>query len=240
MVEEAVLLFGQAAQPLFLVLDLAPDHGHELVSGIQRFANRLHLPVTELSVVGPPEALEDPPDRAIPVPQPAGIQHELGLDARRQRPGHPTVRKRHRRPVRERQFATGRPEPAPDEIDDVVHASGCLGERVLVQESDLAPDLADPFPAVEHQRATLDLDEQHAPLAVEQHEVTLAFLDRAVSTACEPVEAVEDLDAARQLLDQHAGHRPLAGILDLFGTECGEKPGHGSLLRDLRFQTSIA
>ena len=121
-----------------------------------------------------------------------------------------------------------------------MHALGCLGERILVQESRLASDFADPLLAVEHQRAALDLDEQHAPLAIEQHEVALAFLDRAAPIAGEPVEAVEDLNAPRQLLDQHPGHRRLARVLDLFGTQCGEKPGNGSLLRDLRFQSSIA
>ena len=50
----------QAAQPLFLVLDLAPDNGDKLVPGVQRFANRLDLSLSEFPVVGPPEALEEP------------------------------------------------------------------------------------------------------------------------------------------------------------------------------------
>ena len=83
---------------------------------------------------------------------------------RRHRPGQRAVRKCHSRAVRERQFATGRRESAPDKVDYVVHALGCLGERVLVQEPRLAPDLADPFSAAEHQRAGLDLDEQHPRL----------------------------------------------------------------------------
>ena len=40
------------------------------------------------------------------------------------------------------------------------------------------------------------------------------LLDRAVPSPREPVEAMKDLDALRQLLDQCAGHSPLARILD--------------------------
>ena len=76
-----MLLLRQAAQPLFLVLDLALGNGDKFVPGVQRLANRLDLAGTQLPVVFSPEAFEDPPDCPIPVPQPAGVQHQLGPDA---------------------------------------------------------------------------------------------------------------------------------------------------------------
>ena len=81
-----------------------------------------------------------------------------------------------------------------------MHALRCLGEWILVQEPRFSPHLTDPLLPVEDQRATLDLDKQHAPLAVEQHEVALALVDGASSAPGEPVEAVKDLDAMGQLL----------------------------------------
>ena len=121
-----------------------------------------------------------------------------------------------------------------------MHGLRCLGEWILVQDPEFASDVADPLLAVKYQRSALDLHEEHASLTVEQQEIALALMDRAATIPGEPVEAVIDLDATRQPLDQHTGHCALAGVLDLFRIECWEQPAHDSLVCDPYRQTSIA
>ena len=101
------------------------------------------------------------------------------------------------------------------------------GERVLVDLALLAPDDPDPLPPVEHERPALDLDEQQPVLRIQQYEVALALHDGPGGIAPEPVEAVEDLDAVGEVLDQRAGDGAFAGITDVGGVQGGEEPGHG-------------
>ena len=53
--EQALLLRREAAQTLFLILDLAPDDRHERVPGVQRLVDGLHLARRKL---GMPRTLE--------------------------------------------------------------------------------------------------------------------------------------------------------------------------------------
>ena len=65
-----------------------------------------------------------------------------------------------------------------------------LGERILVQQPYLASHVANPSPAVEHQRAPLT-STNNTPRGGQQHEVALALQERAAPVPGEPVESVE-------------------------------------------------
>ena len=119
-------------------------------------------------------------------------------------------------------MSPARPKLRPHKLDDVVHAALRLRERILVEQAEFTANVADPLPPVEHQRTALDLDEQQAVLRIEQHEIACALHDGAGTVAGEPVEAVEDLDAVGEVLDQGAGDGAFALVFDFGGVEGGE------------------
>ena len=90
----------------------------------------------------------------------------------------------------------------------------------------MGTDLPDPLLTIEHQRTALYLDEQDAALGLQKNEVAFPLKERAVRTSRQPVEAVKDLDATRQLLEERAGDRALAGVGDLVELDLWEQSRH--------------
>ena len=226
-VEDPLLGVGQAPQALLLVLDLAPHDRDQLVLRKQRRADGLHAAAAQRPVAGAVEAAKDPPDRRVDLPQAGRIQDQFAQDARRQLPVDPAVGERHREAVGKGQVVAGASELALHQADDIVHAALRLGEGVLVEQAQFAAHVANPLPAVEEQGAALDFYEEEAAIGIEQHEIAFALLDGAGAAAGQPVEAVEDLDAVGEVLDQGAGDGALAGVGDFGGGEGGEEFGHG-------------
>ena len=225
-VENALLLVGEALQALFLVLDPAPQDGDEPVLGIERFANGFQFVRVGRPVVPAGEAPEDAAHGVRHGPQPGRVQDQLLADVRGQLAGQAAVGERHRESVGEGQAARGPAVTALHDLDDVVHAALHLRERVLVEFAPLRPDLPYPLLAVEDQGTAFHLDKQQAVLRFEEHEVALSLQQRAVRAPREPVETVEDLHAAGQLIEQRPRDRALAGIADVVRLYLRKQPGH--------------